>query len=170
MLLKYYKLMAHKVVLLKHIYAVNFKAGTPNYNVLAEWSKIAFLVCRLGSATIFLSFFFFIPYTAVYNFFTNNRDPIIPTYLYGIDESTFSGYSSLTLYHILILAMGSFGTVCADILMTMFVVHMIPLMRILYNMFDQMNVVLRSGEMCQNSLEFDKFFRNTILVHKEISA
>lgn len=162
--------MAHKVVLLKHIYDVNYKAGTPNYNVLVEWSKIAFLVCRLGTATIILSFLFFIPYTMAYNFLTNNRDPIIPTYIFGIDESTFSGYCSLTLYHIFILAMGSTGTVCADILMTMFVVHMIPMMRILFNMFDQMNDVLRSGAICQDSLEFDKFFRNTILVHKEISA
>lgn len=170
MLVRYYKPMAEKVVLLKHIYAVNYKAGTPNYNVLKEWSKIAYLVCRVGTYTIMSSFFFFIPYTTAYNFLTNNRDPIIPTYIFGIDETTVGGYCSLSLYHIFILAMGSTGTVCADILMTMFVVHMIPMMRILYNMFDQMNEVLRSGEEVKNSFEFDKFFRNTILIHKEISS
>lgn len=103
-----------------------------------------------------------------HNVLTGRLDPLMPVYLWGVDERSLAGYALLSAYHLVLTGFGCIGIACSDMLMTMFVVHMMPMARILDGMFAQMNGRLRAGVRMEDSREFDGFFRNTIRVHKEI--
>lgn len=167
MLLSFYKKMYEKVATLHHIYKVNAVAGTDNYETLNKWSHISFLVCKFGALLILCSFMFFIPYTLVYNAYTGYQEPIMPVYLFGVDETTFVGYATLCFYHFMILSLASAGTICADLLLVMLVVHMFPMTEIVGHMFGQINVQLRVRRQ-EHNVHFDRYFRNILLAHKEV--
>lgn len=151
------------------VYKCNAKQSTTNYASLMRWGKIAFIVMRLSACIILASCIAFIPINFVENFLSDDegRLPMMQTYIFGIDEKTDIGYVILYVYHLIMLFLAGVGTCSVDLLLIMFVVHMCPLVELLFNMFEILNEAVKDP-IARESEKLVKFFENIIVMHSDI--
>lgn len=158
----------HTVVQFLHVvYKTNHQKNTANYKTLQRWGRIAYNVMRAAAVVFLGSCLLFVPLNLVENMYSDQRLPLLQTFVYGLDENTGTGYAVLYGYHVSMMFLAGIGTCSVDLMLIMLVVHMVPLVELFSNMYDQLNEAV-VDRVSQKSPELVEFFENTIQMHRDI--
>lgn len=96
------------------IYLVTADPKKSSYPIMLRWSKLFFSIVRFFYMVIFLTLVTILLYPVYLYVMSGNREPMIPVYVPGIDESTISGYVILTMIHFVWACQGAIGVGFAD--------------------------------------------------------
>lgn len=100
-------------------------------------------------------------------YLTGYLEPILPTFIPFVDETSTLGYVILFIFEGLICVLGMSGTCGADFMLFILIVHMWPMCQIFDNMFKELNQGLLVEEH-RNSSQIRGHFRNILMVHQDM--
>lgn len=95
----------------------------------------------------------------------NEINPLVPSYLPGVDENTKIGFIILFIFHLNIIAFGFIGSSCTDFNFTMIIVNVPVLANIIGDNIKELNYMLR--EQQPKRVMIKAKFRNMLLQHQE---
>lgn len=157
----------NNIQFLHTVYKSNVQQSAANYKSLKRWGKIAYNLMRVAGAIILASCLAFVPLNFVENIVSDERLPLLQTFVIGLDEKTDVGYGVLYTYHLAMLFLAGVGTCSVDLLLFVFVIHMVPLVELFSNMYAVLNEALKTPAS-RDSKELVAFFENTICMHSDI--
>lgn len=135
-------------------------------NLLRKTAMITELVLKFG-IILYISVALFLLGVPIFAYFWQNElRPMYLSFLPFIDETTYTGFAILTLYHII----GAYGAIvgsgCVDFLFPMLVVNVPIFTTIFYDEIREMNEVLKKRE--RNARLVKMKLRRTIAMFDEI--
>lgn len=134
------------------------------FDRFAFYTEIIFKVGFLLYAVSMLSYFVYPFYMYL---FKGEVVALIPTYAPGINEKSFSGFITLTCYHLLLMALAVIAVAACDLLFTMLIAN-VPVMANLIAMeVQELNEILTSKRVDELRVKFK--LRNIFLMRREMT-
>lgn len=159
--------ITEKVLFLGTVFEQNCKLGTPNLRVLLKWAKRGKFFVKYGFLAVAAPLSTFVIYPILVYCQTGEKLLILPMMFPGVDHTTLAGYTITNSLHLAGCILAIFGTVGADFMLVLLVVHMWPLCEVFENMVNELNATLRTVEY-RSTIELRRFFRNITMCHVEI--
>lgn len=99
-------------------------------------------------------------------YFTQNEVvPIMPLFIPGINENTTFGFIILTIYHIFMILLASFGVVATDFFLALIIISSLIFAKIISLELQQIHIDLEEKD---SRLKVKSRFRNILRMHKEM--
>lgn len=152
---------------LDNLYKTNTDHSTRSYDLLQKFGPVVWIVFIVGNVIIMGSVVGVIIIWLLESYMLGTLTPLMEAYLPFVDENTTVGYTIMTSYHLVGAFLGIFGTAACDMLLIMFVVHVKIFVDILNDNIKQLNgaLLVKSN---RTSREVQMYFRNIVIMHKEI--
>lgn len=149
------------------IYAMNSKTDNRSRLLLIKkFSLITEIVLKGGFAVYCCAggFYFLNPFYSYY--FKDELIPLVPVYMWFINEDTTVGFIVLAGVHILFIILAVMATACTDFMFVMIMVNMPVLSNIFSDNVHELNEILRSERI--DELAVKARVRNILLMHREV--
>lgn len=158
---------------LRRIYECNQSPQAPGYAILLRWVRLMNAIMRIGSVIIIAAALLYVPENLLESWQAGKRMPMLNCLVpfVPIDgPGNLRNYAAVYVYHAVLVFLGGVGTCAVDMLLVMFVLHMLPLAELFERQLNDLNAVLRAkSRSVQRGRRFRQFFRNILLMHAEIS-
>lgn len=150
-----------------NIYVANSKSSSrKRLRLLKLFTIITKVVIKVGAAIYCLAGAFYM-INPIYSYFVKHEIiPLIPLYMFFIDETTRNGFTLLTIIHITFMVLTVAGSACSDFMFVMIIVNIPLLSTIFVDNIQELNKILRE-ETVNVPLAKAKL-KNILLMHIEI--
>lgn len=138
------------------------------YAILSKWSKIFNVVSKFVVSVILTAVVSLMMFPSLLYLLTGNVETMLPIMIFGIDESTRSGYIALQGVHGFWLACGGFGFIGSDMTFIMMSLYAWPLSYLFIDHMDELNKVLRASPKMANTKNMEMFLQNIVQLHQEL--
>ncbi|XP_037034192.1 putative odorant receptor 83c [Bradysia coprophila] len=146
------------------IYRANTAPG-PNKQLLAKSVKIIVFIFKNGMVLLLTTAILALLRPGFSYIVFGKLDPILPTYLPGVDEEETYGYVMLATLHTYIAFIFVTGTAGCDLLLMTQVIHLYTMTHIFRNAVDEFNALIERNTGRTSRKKTRQFLRNLILMH-----
>lgn len=158
-----------KLAHIKRMYIHNCKPKATNYDLLLQWSPFLVGLCKIICVLITAVGLLMILRPLVIFLVMNERVMMVPVWIPWVDETTSTGYTILTAYHVFVCVLAVVGTIGSDTMLIMLVVYLWPMTEIFDQAFKVINEAVEVKSFRKSS-ELKMFIRNVIQMHDEICS
>lgn len=151
----------------RQIYSrIEFQNKSNNFRTLYKWTKINLKIFKLATILVIITGVTFSVFPIINYYLYGHLDLILEVHIPGLDKETVTGYLSLTFFHVFISVFGLIGTLAADMLVILLILHSLTMSEVFANNIHQLNDKLKKTKK-QNTRYVHVFVRNIIQMHQE---
>lgn len=154
--------------ILHDIYGATTDKSKQSYAIMLRWSNLIFSIAKIFSCVIVATMLVIIVYPMFVFLISGQFVPMLPMFVPGIDELSKLGFLMLTGIHTIWAVQGAVGMLFSDMFYSVMVLHIWPMVHILENMFQELNVAILKNPNLGDSLQVRLWLRNIIMAHREI--
>ncbi len=148
------------------VYRVN-KDTSANKKRLEKSVKMTVFIFKAGTALLIATAILTCIKPAISYLLMGKLEPIIPSYIPGINEEEPTGYACTAVFHFYILFVFVIGTAATDLGLMALVIHSYTMSHIFRNAVNEFNSLVAKNEGNTNTGHIRASLNNLILMHIE---
>lgn len=161
------KKIVANVYFMQHVYKMNTKPISDNYETLKKTANIVFVIHRIIVILFILTAMAFaLTPVVIYLIEGGPLIPILPCFFPFIDETTTWGYTFTALFHLFLLYLSCVGLSGSDLTIISMALQGLALADVFDNSFRRLNEMIKVGSGTPTDVKFT--LRNLVKMHIDI--